>query len=412
MTAVTAVSNALVTIAGPEITTTGQAVMESDTVTQDMKRGLYGMVEDGVYAMYDSQPYINVYAHLAQEWVPGYDDSAAVYAEIDTGPYDSGYKELVNSGIVGLWTQVRNLTYVFFIIIFIVVGFMIMFRSKIGGQTLVTLGNTLPNIILALIGVTFSFAIAGLIIDIGGVIMVILTDIFEAEGVSKFDQLVTLESYGGIYRTFGSFFEWDNLKESGLLSFGGVGLGKRLLLSIPVVSGGIGILGLIVMLLFACIAVFGTFKVFLSLIKSYLGILVGVVTGPIQIAISALPGKGEGFVNWMLSILRNVLVYPVTFAILNFPGVLYSLDGEGGLSLPGPDKLTLPQSDAAVNQSGDFISGFLVLIVEILVLFVASNADKYVQAIIPPKTSKEGGAAAEAALKSLQGIPLVGSLIK
>jgi hypothetical protein len=148
------------------------------------------------------------------------------------------------------------------------------------------------------------------------------------------------------------------------------------------------------------------------LIKAYLGILVNVITGPIQIAISAIPGKEKGFINWILAIFRNVLVYPVTFAILNLPGVLFSAHNEGGLSLPGPDKLTLPQSEKAINQSVDLVSGFMIFFLQIIVIFVASNADKYVQAIIPPTSSKEAGAAAEAAKRGIQGIPLLGKLIK
>ena len=228
VTATTAVSNAIIFIA-PEITSGGEDIQNSNGVTNDMKRGLYGMATDGVVAMYETQPYVDVYAHLASEWVPSYDDATSVYA-IETGPYDSGYTELINSGIEPLWTQIRNITYIFFMIIFIVVGFMIMFRSKIGGQTLITLGNSLPNIILALIGVTFSFAIAGLIIDIGGVIMVILVDIFE--GASSYNEFVTLESIGSLFKAFlpGNF--WQNITtrgveggKSGLLGiFGGASL--------------------------------------------------------------------------------------------------------------------------------------------------------------------------------------------
>jgi hypothetical protein len=35
-----------------------------------------------------------------------------------------------------------------FVIVMIIAGFMIMVRNKIGGQTMVTLGNVLPNVLL------------------------------------------------------------------------------------------------------------------------------------------------------------------------------------------------------------------------------------------------------------------------
>jgi hypothetical protein len=65
----------------------------------------------------------------------------------------------------------------------VVVGFMIMFRSKIGGQTLVTLGNFLPGVITSLILITFSFAIAGLLIDIGAIVTNLIAGIYGVDNV-------------------------------------------------------------------------------------------------------------------------------------------------------------------------------------------------------------------------------------
>ncbi|HCC68009.1 TPA: hypothetical protein DEP90_02260 [Patescibacteria group bacterium] len=422
--ATSSVANAIIYIA-PEISSNYQAMLESDTLPQDMKRGLYGMTADGVYAMYQSQPLVNVYAHLAEEWVPGYQSDTAIYAAISTGPYDSGYDELMNVGISTLWAQVRNITYVFFIVIMIVVGFMIMFRSKIGGQTLVTLGNTLPNIILALIGVTFSFAIAGFIIDIGGLLMVILADMLQ--GASGYEDLVTLESFGSIFRAFvpqGLFQEAlpsGDFGSKGILGIlGGVGSGAGIIAGIVAAFTGSAIITtaltwglplLLILLAILGVVTFGVFKVFLTLIKAYIGILIGVITGPFQIAMSAMPGKGVSFINWMKSILRNVLVYPITFAILNIPGVLYSLNG-GEVSLPGPDKLTLTQTQVQMDQGMGFVNNLLIFILQIFVIFAASKADKYAQAIIPPTTSQVAGNAVAEAKQALSGIPLVGSLIK
>ena len=125
------------------------------------------MANDAAVAVYANYPWVNIPDHLAQQWVPGYKDSTtALYAQNEEIP--SGYNELQAAGIQSLWTDVLNLAYIFFVIVMIIAGFMIMFRHKIGGQAMVTLGNVLPNVIIALIVATFSFAIAGLIIDLGG----------------------------------------------------------------------------------------------------------------------------------------------------------------------------------------------------------------------------------------------------
>jgi hypothetical protein len=76
----------------------------------------------------------------------------------------TGYQSL--QPLTSLWVGMRNLAYVFLIIIFMIVGFAIMFRVKIDPRTVMTLENQLPKIIITLILITFSFAIAGLMIDL------------------------------------------------------------------------------------------------------------------------------------------------------------------------------------------------------------------------------------------------------
>src|SRR6185369_5532352 len=70
------------------------------------------------------------------------------------------------SPILGLWKIFRNIAYFFFIVIFVFIGFMIMIRSKIGSQAAVTVQQALPKLVVSLILVTFSYAIAGLLLDL------------------------------------------------------------------------------------------------------------------------------------------------------------------------------------------------------------------------------------------------------
>ena len=90
-------------------------------------------------------------------------------AERNAPALDSaGYKYLKDSlKLDKLWGQSRNIAYMFFVVAMIVIGFMIMFRNKIGGQVLVSISNSIPQLIICLVLVTFSFAIAGIMLDIG-----------------------------------------------------------------------------------------------------------------------------------------------------------------------------------------------------------------------------------------------------
>ena len=95
---------------------------------EQARKGFGGVIEEQVVAMLDRQPTVNVVAHLAEEWVPGYKDTNSVYA--------NGVDDLKEAKIVDLWSFTRNIAYAFYVVIMIVIGFMIMFRNKIGGQVM------------------------------------------------------------------------------------------------------------------------------------------------------------------------------------------------------------------------------------------------------------------------------------
>ncbi|PIV01585.1 hypothetical protein COS54_00805, partial [Candidatus Shapirobacteria bacterium CG03_land_8_20_14_0_80_39_12] len=70
------------------------------------------------------------------------------------------------SNLLPLWKAFRDVSYFFFVIIFIVIGLAIMFRVKLDPKTVITVQNALPKMVIALILITFSYAIAGLMIDL------------------------------------------------------------------------------------------------------------------------------------------------------------------------------------------------------------------------------------------------------
>lgn len=69
------------------------------------------------------------------------------------------------SPLLPLWKVFRDISYGILAIILIVVGLMVMFRKKIDPKTVVTVQNSIPRIVVALLLVTFSYAIVGLLID-------------------------------------------------------------------------------------------------------------------------------------------------------------------------------------------------------------------------------------------------------
>ena len=88
----------------------------------------------------------------------------------------TGFQSL--TPLIGVWTAFRNIVYLFLVIIFVVIGLAIMLRVKIDPRTVMTIQNQIPKIIIGILAVTFSFAIAGFLIDMMWVIIYLMYGIF------------------------------------------------------------------------------------------------------------------------------------------------------------------------------------------------------------------------------------------
>lgn len=394
-------------IMAPNVTAGADEIKNDSDIPKDMKAGLIGMADNAITYAYVNYPVTNVPQHLAQEWIPGYEESqTGLYAQSDT-PAKSGYDTLMASGIAPLWNKIRNLAYVFFVVVMIAVGFMIMFRSKIGGQTLVSLGNFLPGVITSLILITFSFAIAGLLIDIGGIVVSLIAGLYGGN-------LSGINSIGSLFM---SLFTGE-IKSVALgtgITGGIVGilgiLAAVASAAIAPILGGVGIIGLLLMLVVVGIIFIGGIKVLITLYKAFFGILLNVVVGPIQIMMGAFPGKGYSTSNWFKSLLKNVLTFPMVFAIVNLPTFIAA---QTGISLSLPEKLSYANNngmDVGLTNGG-FTSFIVMFILRIVVLYFAAESPKYLEAWFPSDTPKPVAEGLANAKGSLSKIPLVGGLFK
>jgi len=115
-----------------------------------------------------------------------------------------------------VWKIFRDITYLLLVIIIIAIGFMVMFRAKINAQTIISVENSLPRIIIALILITFSFPIAGFLIDLMylliAVIISIIAPVYQFGGVlgspknaAELQQYFLQAGPGAIYRGIGKF---------------------------------------------------------------------------------------------------------------------------------------------------------------------------------------------------------------
>jgi len=273
------------------------------------------------------------------------------------------------SPVFTLWQVVRNISYLAFILIFLGVGFMIMFRQKINPQTVVTAQAALPGLVIGLLLVTFSYLIAALIIDLAFFGIPLVTNIItQASPDNAFGKATDLNNLARDSNIFQMFFTtashfgsnvgdvtggtWDTLfgktetwVGAGLISsvigaivgtfiFPGVGtlfgagLGATLPFSLT------GVIGLVVPLIIIIALFVQMFKLLLALISTYLQLLVATFTGPFVILASSLPGRGGGIGGWLKNLLGNALVFPAVFAAFLFAGLILSTTPESWKATP------------------------------------------------------------------------------
>lgn len=400
----------------PSVSPDYVTVLDNPRIPSDLKAGLIGLADSAGTALYANYPLINIPQHLAQRWVPGYEDSTTSLYAAESHP--SGYSVLSDSGIAGLWTRTLNLSYLFFVVVMIVAGFMIMFRHKLGGQTMVTLANVLPRVISALIFATFSFAIAGLVIDLGGIVMNLIAYIYEGVELNSISKVSTLMA--SVLNTKA----WTLTGAGGLTAYVFSGLGLKAITAkavaagaaatgfLPFLLGAVGAVGIIALILAVVIlGIFfvGALKVIITLFKAYIQLLLAVILGPIQITLGALPGSSHAIKNWLLSILRNVMVFPVVFAIVNLPNALAASDK---ILVSFPGKLVNEDPSAYYPEGIDANSGFFILVMKIFVLYFAAQAPKFLEKWFPPDSSRAMQEGYKQTKDSLQKIPLVGGMFK
>jgi hypothetical protein len=144
----------------------------------DQKTGKIGFVEGGGGA-------IGIAGHMiAQLYTPPlrtgdyFKYLAGNFGIVKQASAATGFEGL--KPVQNLWVAFRNIVYLLFVVVFVVIGLAIMLRVKIDPRTVMTIQNQIPKIIIGLLLVTFSFAIAGFLIDLMYVVMFLSYEIISS----------------------------------------------------------------------------------------------------------------------------------------------------------------------------------------------------------------------------------------
>jgi len=224
-----------------------------------------------------------------------------------------------------MWGISRNFAYSIAVLVVVIFAFMIMFRVKISPQVVISVQSALPKVIFALVLATFSYAIAGLMVDLMYVVIGILS-LFLGQFAGDPTKIYTLMTTGlpvagggflGLMAMYSVLFFWIllfNLFASGNLIV-------NIVLSPIIVS-----LFLILIIVIAIILIFMFFKILWLLLKTLAQTFLLVIFAPLQIMFGSVV-QGLGFNQWLKSLAGNLAVYPVvgTLFVLSYVFLFFSV---------------------------------------------------------------------------------------
>lgn len=117
--------------------------------------GAIGIMGSSIAMLYQPPAHMSDYTnYLAQ----GFGLVPKTYAQA------TGFQSL--QPLIGVWSVFRNVTYIFFVLAFVIIGILIMLRVKIDPRTVMSIQNSIPRLVMGILMITFSYAIAGFLIDI------------------------------------------------------------------------------------------------------------------------------------------------------------------------------------------------------------------------------------------------------
>ncbi|MBU0619183.1 hypothetical protein KKD62_03025 [Patescibacteria group bacterium] len=302
--------------------------------------------------------------------------------------YHGGFTAL--NPVLRIWKSFRNIAYLFFIVIFVVVGFMVMFRQKINPQTTISIQNSLPRIVIALILVTFSYSISALFVDILQIGMRFTAAIITQEDiltscVFSNDPACTqiLDDDGNqifpidisIFNIIGQVVIQPAVEPgaiAGSPAFSAISSILSVTDWISDVLGGLRLGGneqniegnVLIGLIFALTIVFVAFKIFFALLTRYVQIIIGTIFSPFVFLLGAFPNLNVSSA-WAKAMLANALCFPAVFfllllasAISGYPSLWIS--GQGLTVFQWAPELL---AGAAKSSIGSFVAFGILLII-------------------------------------------------
>lgn len=216
------------------------------------------------------------------------------------------------------WSGARDIAYALIVLVVIVFAFMIMFRIKISPQVVISVQSSLPKVFGALILITFSYAIAGFMIDlmyvIGGVFaLLIKTGQFSSQDITAIYKDIFPSNQTGMYFLFHMMWYAVFFLIATLINMIAVTVSFGQFLP----GTAFSIISILLVVWILILALWYTFKATWVLIKTLISVYLNIISAPLQFALGVfVPSMGFG--NWFKKMMADLLVFPVTGLFMFF----------------------------------------------------------------------------------------------
>ncbi len=310
--------------------------------------------------------------------------------------------------LLPIWKAFRDVAYILLAIILIIIGFMVMFRKKIDPKTVVTVQNALPRVVIALLLVTFSYAIVGFMIDLMYLVIVLAVNVIVGAAtspggnVNSFGALISglvwkptwldpsswfpkpapvtvhdvtdLLLNGGLGGLLRFFFGagFSAVDDIGKLLTGNWNPGVKIaatavwgIMTFLFAGGGtkgLAVAGLaygpvLLNVLVLIILIFGLIRLVFMLVDAYINIIISLLFSPFQLMLEAIPGT-NAFSSWFRWLIAKIITFPLTAVLLLIAAFLTSQENATKLWAP-----PLLSSGSGVTGVSGFIGLGMLLVI-------------------------------------------------
>lgn len=309
-----------------------------------------------------------------------------------------GYSTL--TPVQDIWEATRNVSYAGFIFIFVIVGFMIMFRAHISPQAVATVQDSLPRIVIALFLVTFSYAIAGFMIDLMFVFLNVIIQALPIDPIDANEAIFEHSVFGVLWGAWKNSFT-DVVTALKQVIKDVVNIDLPLGINADSVLGWIG--GSIAAIIVGIALIFVMIKIFFTLLTSYATIVVLTIAAPFFFLIHALPGNDIGK-TWFKQMAANIAVFAVIAIIFLLAGMIGGIESLGGAT----DNPLIDENNGNVQKfplmAGDVSTNALGQLIGVGLLLMAPGAAQMVKETLGAKGGGPLGASIGGALGAGAGV--------